>query len=354
MNAPCPKLGRYSTYTVLGIVGYVVASVIGAALAIAWQLSLGERLVALVAPPLAFIVVVALATALKGREWIVLYQAAFGALATVVLAGLAIDAPIWRLVDIATLGIGTFLVFGRLGCFAVACCYGRPARRGIVYRDAHIAAGLWRRCAHRPLVPVQLLEAASTLMLVVAGMLASNTPGSAALVFGRGYAVMRFALELVRGDPVRPFACGLSEAQWCSLGVIALCAIARPSPFSLATAIALAGGATALIVSRRRRELLLPGHLYELDLLCSAVLADPARGRRNTRLSVGASCHEVPDGRFDWVLSSTHPAWSAATARTIAAALWPGAEVIAGRTPGIVHVIVASANSGEWLPPARS
>ena len=188
----------------------------------------------------------------------------------------------------------------------------------------------------------------------------AGRPGSGRTVFfphgrpGRHVWVMRFALELVRGDPVRPFACGLSEAQWCSLGVVALCAIARPSPSSLATAIALAGGATALIVSRRRRELLLPGHLYELDLLCSAVLADPARARRNTRLGVGVSCHEVPDGRLDWVLSSTHSAWSAVTARTIAAALWPGAEVIAGRTPGVVHVVAASANSGEWVSPAGS
>lgn len=354
MNAPRPKIGRYSAYTVLGFVGYGVASLVGAALATAWQLTLGERLVALVAPPLAFIAAITIATALKGREWIVFYHAAFGALIAVVCAGLAIDACVWRLVDIATLGIGTFLVFGRLGCFSVACCHGRPARRGVVYRDAHVAVGLGRRWAHRPLVPVQVIEAAGTLVLVATGLLVSQTPGRAALVFGGGYAMMRFALELVRGDPVRPFAYGLSEAQWCCLAVGALCAIARPLPWTLAIAGALAAGAIVLIAHRRRRELLLPAHLHELDLLCDAVLADPAHARRDTRLGVGASYHALPDGRRDWVLSSAHPAWSAAAAHAISEALWPGAEVVAGRTPGVVHVIVASANSDAWVSRDRS
>jgi hypothetical protein len=339
---------------VLGLVGYGTASIVGTALAIAWDLTLGERLVALVAPPLTFIAVIAIATALKGREWIVFYQAAFGVLAVVVLAGLAIDARVWRLVDIATLGIGTFLVFGRLGCFSVACCHGRPARRGVVYRDAHVAVGLWRRWAHRPLVPVQLIEAAGTLALVTAGLLGSGTPGRAAIVFSGGYAVLRFALELVRGDPVRPFAYGLSEAQWCCLAVGALCAITRPSMWTLALAGALAAGATALVARRRRRELVLPPHLHELDLLCDTVLADPVHARRDTGLGVGASCHVLPDGRLDWVLSSVHPAWSAATARAITAALWPDAEVVEGRTPGVVHAIVAPANSGAWESRDRS
>jgi prolipoprotein diacylglyceryl transferase len=354
VNAPRPKLGRYSTYTVLGFLGYAVASSLGAALAIAWDLTLGERLVALVAPPVAFIAVVTVATALKGREWIVFYQAAFGALAAVVIAGLAIDARVWRLVDIAVLGIGTFLVFGRLGCFSVACCHGRPARRGIVYRDAHIAVGLWRRWAHRPLVPVQLIEAAGTLALVAAGLALSATPGTATLVFGSGYAVLRFSLELVRGDPVRPFAFGLSEAQWCCLAVAALCAIARPSIATIAVAAAIVAAAVALVVRRHRRELVLPPHLHELDTVCDAVLADPAHARRDTRLGVGASCHTLPDGRLDWVLSSAHAAWSPATARTVAAALWPAAEVVEGKTPGVVHVIVRLSADTASAASARS
>ena len=37
----------------------------------------------------------------------------------------------------------------------------------------------------------------------------------------------------------------------------------------------------------------------------------------------------------------THPSWSAETARRLAADLWPGGEVVVGRTPGVIHVIAA-------------
>ncbi|HEY6176598.1 MAG TPA: prolipoprotein diacylglyceryl transferase family protein, partial [Kofleriaceae bacterium] len=158
-----PTVRGRSTYTVLGFAGYAVASLFGAVLATAWGLTLGERVVALVAPPVAFIAVVTVATAIKRREWIVFYQAAFGAVAAVVVTGLAIDARVWRLLDVAVLGIGVFLVFGRLGCFHVACCHGRPARRGVVYGAAHVAVGFWPCWQGRPLFPVQLVESAGSL-----------------------------------------------------------------------------------------------------------------------------------------------------------------------------------------------
>ena len=62
-----PTVGRrrpISTYTVLGFAGYLLASALGTTLALHWQFGLGERLVALVAPPAAFIVVVSVATVL--------------------------------------------------------------------------------------------------------------------------------------------------------------------------------------------------------------------------------------------------------------------------------------------------
>jgi hypothetical protein len=340
MQAPRPKLGRFSTYTVLGFVGYVVATALATSLAVVWDFTLGERVVAVIVPPVAFIVVVAIASVLRGREWIVFYQTTFGAVASVILIGFAIDGRIARLVDTTLLGIGTFLVFGRLGCFSVACCHGRLARRGVIYREAHVDVGLWRPYAGRPLVPIQLIESAATLVLVIAGVLVSATPGTAALVFATGYAILRFVLELWRGDPVRPFVRGLSEAQWCCLFAIACVGVARPSPWTAIPAAALFVAAAALVARRRRAELLLPPHLHELDRMCDAVLADANHARRDTSLGVGASCHTLPDGRLDWVLSSQHPTWSAQTARAIAAVLWPGAEIVEGRTAGIIHVVV--------------
>jgi len=54
----------------------------------------------------------------------------------------------------------------------------------------------------------------------------------------------------------------------------------------------------------------------------------------------------LPDGRADWILSSEHPAWSAAVARRIAEQLWRAPEVVGGRTMGVVHVIVAGDGNG--------
>jgi hypothetical protein len=336
-----PSVGArpWSTYTLFGFGGYAAASLFASALAITWELSLGERLVALVAPPMAFIAVVTAATAIAGREHIVLYQAALGAAAAVALGGLAVGGRMSRLFDVALLGIAAFLVFGRLGCFHVACCHGRPSRRGVAYGPAHVAAGFWARWAGRPLFPVQLVESAGCAVLVAAGLAASGSPGAAAAIVASGYALLRFSLELLRGDDGRPHWLGLSEAQWFSLAAAALVAALRPSAPALIALAAIAIAAASLVIRRRRRELFLAPHIHELDRLCAEVLADPARARRDSRTGVGLSCHPLADGRQDWVLSSAHPAWSPRAARRIAGDLWPGAEVIEGRTPGVIHVI---------------
>ena len=51
------------------------------------------------------------------------------------------------------------------------------------------------------------------------------------------------------------------------------------------------------------------------------------------------SCHRLPYGRDDWVLSSTHSAWSMATATQLARMLWADYEVVVGRTPAVIHVL---------------
>jgi hypothetical protein len=324
---------------VLGLAGYVAASLVCAVLAERWQLPLAERVVAIVVPPVAFVIVVTIATALAGRELIVFYQTTSVGAAAVIAAAAAIGADVWRVLDVSVIGYGVFLAFGRIGCFGVACCHGRPARRGVRYGDAHVALGLWPRWRDRPLVPVQLIESAASAALVVVGLALSGTPGTAAVVYAAGYSAIRFGLELVRGDPVRPYALGLSEAQWFALAVVTACAIARPAVWTIAFAAALACAAAWLVVRRAHRALGLPPHLRELDRACAEAAAAPGR-RAETRLGVVVSYHPLADGRADWVLSSTHVAWSLAAARRLAAALWSGAEVQPGRGPGVVHVIV--------------
>lgn len=333
-----PELGGVSTYTVLGFAGYAAASVLAAVLFVAWDLPVGDRLVGAFAPPLAFLAVVAVVRTIVGGERIVFYQTATAGVVTVAVADALAGGHVARVVDVAVLGIGTFLVFGRFGCFSVACCHGRPARFGVVYGPDHVRVGLWTRWSGRPLWPVQLVECVASLALVIAGLVAGrDAPGLPAVIYIAGYATVRFLLELRRGDAERPQRLGASEAQWTAPATAIAVAIWQPSVATIAIAAGLAIGLAAVIARRRHRELVLPPHLRELGRA-----GDEARSRgerRETSLGVAVSCHTLPDGRVDWVLSSSHAAWSVDTVRRLADALWPGAKVVVGRTPGVVHVI---------------
>jgi hypothetical protein len=340
-----PVIRKTSTYTVLGFAGYGAASLVAAALFVAWELPLVDRLIAAFAPPLAFLGVVRTARAIVGVERIVFYQVAATAVLAAGLLALAVGSGPARVVDVATLGIGAFLVLGRLGCFAVACCHGRPARFGVVYGPAHVAVGFWGRWSGRRLWPTQLVESAASLALVVAGLAWGwDRPGLPALIYIVGYAMIRFALELVRGDWARPHRWGLSEAQWTAPVTAIACAIWRPHPVTLAVAAALVIAAATLVARRRRRELFEPPHLRDLDRSCAAAAHNQARAE--TSLGVAVSRFQMPDGRIDWVLSSSHPGWSTRAARRLAALMWPAFELVEARTPGVVHVIVGTPRSG--------
>jgi len=329
-----PVVRTTSTYTVLGFAGYGVASLVAAVLFVAWDLPLSDRLVAALAPPLAFLMVVKIAQAIVGVERIVFFQTAVaGVVAAAAVDALAGSNPA-RVADIATIGIGTFLVFGRLGCFAVACCHGRPARRGVVYGAEHVRAGFWARWQGRRLWPTQLVESATSLVLVIVGLTVGwNDPGLPAVIYITSYSLVRFALELVRGDPHRPHRLGLSEAQWTSPATAIVCAIWRPSLATIAVAVVLVVAAIALAVVRRRRELFATPHLAELDRACATA------EKTETSLGVSISRHDLPDGRIDWVVSSTHPRWSPATARRLADLMWDHYELVPGQMPGIIHVV---------------
>lgn len=324
----------------LGFTGYVIASSVGGLLATEWELTIGERLVTLIGPPVAFIATITIATALRGREWIVFFHAATTAIAAVIGLGLAIDGRLARMLDITVLGIGVFLVFGRLGCLHVGCCHGRPARFGVRYGPAHVVVGFWRRWQGRTLFPIQLVESIASAVLVIVGLAMSDAPGAAALTYMIGYSAVRFVLELFRGDPVRPYAYGLSEAQWFCAAAIAAAAAWRPSTWTLIPLGAVLAAGGMLSARRRERELFAPPHVRELDQICDAVLADPAHACRETHL-VAVSCHALGDGRLDWVMSSVHTQWSVHAAQRLGAALWGRVEVIPGHTPGVIHLVVA-------------
>ncbi|MBO7721820.1 MAG: prolipoprotein diacylglyceryl transferase [Kiritimatiellae bacterium] len=103
---------------------------------------------------------------------------------------------------------------GRVGCFFYGCCYGRDS-------DAWCAVTFppgspsWAEHGRRlvSVLPTQLFEAAALLALFAALMWLwrrkDRVPGLIIGVYAAGYAVIRFGIEYLRGDPraaVGPFS----------------------------------------------------------------------------------------------------------------------------------------------------
>jgi prolipoprotein diacylglyceryltransferase len=142
----------------------------------------------------------------SGSERIVFYQTAIAGVSTTAVLGFASgsrDAALLRMIDVAVVGIGVFLIFGRLGCHSVGCCHGRPARtavrRLVTYDQRHIAVGFWPRYAQRGLWPIQLFESVLSALCVVVALAGSATPGRAALIYTVAYDAARLLIEFARG-----------------------------------------------------------------------------------------------------------------------------------------------------------
>ena len=133
-----------------------------------------------------------------------------------------------KLADLLAAVIPLGHAFGRIGCFFYGCCYGRDSQ---CWCAVVFPAGSPSWFEHdRQMVsvlPTQLFEAAALLVLFGVLMWAWRRIGRtrvrpSGLIAGLylcGYAVIRFGIEILRGDPraaVGPF----SISQTISLGMI--------------------------------------------------------------------------------------------------------------------------------------
>jgi len=133
----------------------------------------------------------------------------------------------WTLGDLAAPSLALGHAFGRLGCFLAGCCFGAPTAgrwaprfpAGSVAFDELQAEGqLPPGASHTlPLHPTQLYEAAGELLLFVLlwwlqGRWSrpdprrpegTQRPGALLLTYAAGYAALRFAVEMFRGDGAR-------------------------------------------------------------------------------------------------------------------------------------------------------
>lgn len=129
----------------------------------------------------------------------------------------------WRVADACAPGIALGQFFGRLGCFAAGCCWGRPTTAwcGVRFSErGHELTGVPYGVA---LHPTQLYESAATLALCF-GLARLFTRrrfhGQVILAYLFGYAVIRFIIEIWRDDP-RGAVGPLSTSQF----IAAACAV---------------------------------------------------------------------------------------------------------------------------------
>lgn len=125
--------------------------------------------------------------------------------------------------------------FGRIGCFFYGCCYGRRSD-GVCAVHFPVLSPAWHEQvasgdlppdATRSLgvLPTQLFEAAALLVLFALLVFAyrrwKDRRGLATGLYMAGYALLRFPLEYLRGDP-RAVVGPLSIAQTISIGLFLL------------------------------------------------------------------------------------------------------------------------------------
>lgn len=160
----------------------------------------------------------------------------YGGLIGAVVAGYFLmkryKLPWWKTADACAPGIALGNFFGRQGCFAAGCCWGKPTTLpwGVQFSElGHRITGVPIDVS---LHPVQLYESFS--MLIVFFFLLwlhkrKRFSGQVILAYALLYSVVRFAVEFVRDDPRGDLLglsslTGLSTSQMISV-IVALSAL---------------------------------------------------------------------------------------------------------------------------------
>jgi len=146
---------------------------------------------------------------------------------------------LWQTADIFAPSIAIGHVFGRLGCLAAGCCHGKAAEDlpwGIIFTDPECLAP-----TNVLLHPTQLYESAGEFIIFLALIMLRNHKsftGQLFMMYLIFYAVLRFIIELFRGDVARGFIMGgISVSQGISLllliaGIAGLVALRKRRPIS--------------------------------------------------------------------------------------------------------------------------
>lgn len=189
-----------------------------------------------------------------------------------------VGQPVLSYLDVSILGLGLGLACGRVGCLMAGCCHGTPARSGVRYGAAHVAAGFSPYYSGARFFPIQIVEAIWVAAIVFVGswmVLRGYPAGMALSLYICAYGAGRFFFEFLRADTDRAYFRGFSESQWISLLLMVLVVIGEfagvlPFQWWHFVVTALVSSAMFVVAIRRRLQrgldyrLLLPRHMEEL------------------------------------------------------------------------------------------
>lgn len=139
--------------------------------------------------------------------------------------------------DLSCIGVTIGHAVGRIGCFGAGCCWGAPAPSwfpfGVTFTDPQAPAIAHAHMEGIALYPTQIMESLSLVGLYF--FLTWRTrrdprDGVATYWYFVGYGVVRFTMEIFRGDDVRGFLFNgwLSTSQMIGLVFIAVGLLAKP------------------------------------------------------------------------------------------------------------------------------
>ena len=221
----------FSSYHVFGALGILLAGVIALSLTYSRGLSISIMIGLFIVSAAVSWLNVYLTKKITGKDRLVFLRYFLPMLACGVLFLRIIGQPVLLYIEALMLGIGAMQGVGRIGCFMVGCCHGKPARIGFRYSEEHARYGFPRRLLNLRLFPVQLLESVWIFVSVGTGIglvLMNAEPGLGLAVYLVMFSAGRFCLELIRGDRWRRHFGYFSEAQWVSYGIItSVCLLSR-------------------------------------------------------------------------------------------------------------------------------
>jgi prolipoprotein diacylglyceryltransferase len=270
-----------SSFRICGMTGYFSAVALASFLIWRQELSLLVLFGVAVVGALTFFTLAVLTKVIMGREALIYYHHEIAVILAAAFGLWLTGQPVLPYLDVTILGLGVILGCGRIGCFMVGCCHGRPHRIGVCYRREHASEGFPSWFVDVRLFPIQLVESTLVFLIVLVGaglIMSGARPGDALAWYLVAYGVMRFVLEFARGDSGRAYWLGFSEAQWTSLILMTTGACGQymgvlvVHPWHALATLAIAVSMLAIFIKRRFQvdstfELLRPDHLREIAIV---------------------------------------------------------------------------------------